>query len=368
MMHVWRPSAGDGGSDFLAALDRLTPIAESFDVTPIDLFGHLAGLAESWGPVAGVVDADSVLRQLRRRGLGAAGPSGSALAGTSNTIDIDAVVRGPIDSLGLQGEVAEAERLLAAGDAQAASKFASIVTRLEAARFLPHATIMRRRQADALQAIGRDDDAMIMRIGMAWEGLDADRPWDAGFALHDGRRPGVHESLQEATERARTAADMAVQVAKGDDLDRSVTAFDRLADNDPYLVRAAVFLCEEAIADAQPGLLLDRMDLLEAIATEASHTGDDRRADVPRASRCASPTPAGSGSTFFERFIAATLGPSWPGCTPGTLGTSPCRATGLAPRNITWRPSSVPARRKCSTRQPTGYTPGARCWPGMTIL
>lgn len=189
VMHVWRPSTGDGGSDFLAALDRLTPIAGSFGVTPIDLFGHLAGLAESWGPVAGVVDADSVLRQLRRRGLRAAGPSGSALAGTSDTIDVDAVVRGPIDSLGLQGEVAEAERLLTAGDAEAASKFASIVTRLEAARFLPHATIMRRRQADALQAIGRDDDAVIMRIGMAWEGLDADRPWDSGFALHDGRRP-----------------------------------------------------------------------------------------------------------------------------------------------------------------------------------
>ena len=191
VMHVWRPSAGDDGNDFRAALDRLTPIAESFDVTPIDLFGHLAGLAESWGPVAGVVDANSVLRQLRRRGLGAAGPSGSALAGTSDTIDVDAVVRGPIDSLGLQGEVAEAERLLAAGDAEAASKFASIVTRLEAARFLLHATMMRRRQADALQAIGRDDDAVIMRIGMAWEGLDADRPWDAGFALHDGRRAGA---------------------------------------------------------------------------------------------------------------------------------------------------------------------------------
>ncbi len=281
VMHVWRPSAGDGGSDFLAALDRLTPIAESFDVRPIDLFGHLAGLAESWGPVAGVVDADSLLRQLRRRGLRAAGPSGSALVGTSNTIDADAVVRGPIDSLGLQGEVAEAERLLAAGDAEAAIKFASIVTCLEAARFLPHATIMRRRQADALQAIGRDDDAVIMRIGMAWEGLDADRPWDWGFALHDGRRPGVQESIQEATERARAAADMAVQVAKGGDLDRFVTAFDRLAGNDPYLVRAAVFLCEEAIADAQPGLLLDRMDLLGAIATEASHTEDDH------ARRCA---------------------------------------------------------------------------------
>ena len=83
--------------------------------------------------------------------------------------------------------------------------------------------------------------------------------------------PAFKSRSREATERARAAADMAVQVAKGGDLDRFVTAFDRLADNDPYLVRAAVFLCEEAIADAQPGLLLDRMDLLDAIAAEASH-------------------------------------------------------------------------------------------------
>lgn len=68
---------------------------------------------------------------------------------------------------------------------------------------------------------------------------------------------------------------MAVHVAKGGDLGRFVTAFDRLADKDPYLVRAAVFLCEEGITDAQPGLLLDRMDLLDAIATEGSHAGDD---------------------------------------------------------------------------------------------
>lgn len=274
-MHVWRPSAGEGGSEFLAALDRLTPIAHSFDVTPIDLFGHLAGLAESWGPVAGVVDRDGVLRQLRRRGLRAAGPSGSALAGAGDKIDVDAVVRGPIDSLDLQGEVAEAERLLSAGDAGAASKFESIVTRLESARFLPHATIMRRRQADALQVIGQHDDAVIMRVGMAWDGLDAVRPWDAAFALQDGRRPGVQESITAATERVRRVADVGVQVAKGDDLDRFVTVFDESADNDPYLVRAAVFLCEEAVADAQSGLLLDRLQLLEAIASEASNKGDN---------------------------------------------------------------------------------------------
>lgn len=51
------------------------------------------------------------------------------------------------------------------------AKFAGILTRLQAARFLPHTTIMRRRQVGALQAIGRADDAVITRIGMAWEGI-----------------------------------------------------------------------------------------------------------------------------------------------------------------------------------------------------
>ncbi len=191
-LHVWHASDGDDGADYLAALDRLVPAATSFGVNPVDLFGHLAALAEGWGPVAGVVDADSVRRQLRRRGLGlrTAGTEGLQTVDPAEKVDADAVVRGPVAALELDGALDQAERLSAAGDPSAAGLFAEIANRLEEARFWPHAAIMRRRGADMLQSAGHPDAAVIRRVGLAWDHLDAVQPWEAAFALNDGRRSG----------------------------------------------------------------------------------------------------------------------------------------------------------------------------------
>jgi hypothetical protein len=107
---------------------------------------------------------------------------------------------------------------------------------------------------------------------------------------------------------------MAVQVAKGGDLERFVAAFDSLTDNDPYLVRAAVFLCQEANADAQRGLLLDRMNVLRAIATEALRTEDDLvRRCAARIQMCladaqrAVDRPSSRGSCRYPRPVVAWL-------------------------------------------------------------
>jgi hypothetical protein len=48
-LHVWRVSDGDDGADYLAALDRIAPAAASFEVSSVDLFGHLAALAPRVG-------------------------------------------------------------------------------------------------------------------------------------------------------------------------------------------------------------------------------------------------------------------------------------------------------------------------------
>ncbi|GAA1818401.1 hypothetical protein HC028_17275 [Planosporangium flavigriseum] len=273
-LHVWRVSDGDDGADYLAALDRLTPAAESFGVNPVDLFGHLASLAQGWGVVAGVVDATSIRRQLRRRGLGLRKTAGDGPVVDPHKVDADAVVRGPVAALELDGALDQAERLLAAGDPSAADLFADMANRLEEARFWPHAAIMRRREADARQSAGYSDDAVIGRVGLAWAHLDAVQPWEAGFALNDGRRPGVAERVSALAARVSKAVDAAVWVAKGSDLDGLVTAFDGLEEGDPYRERAAAFLCEEAIADARPDVMLDRRDLLEAVARTAAGHGD----------------------------------------------------------------------------------------------
>ena len=271
-LHVWRVSDGDDGADYLAALDRLVPAAESFGVNPIDLFGHLTALAQGWGVVAGVVDASSVRRQLRRRGLGLRKTADDAKVGPDE-VDADAVVRGPVAALELEGVLDQAEQALAAGDPSAADLFADIANRLEGKRFWPHAAIMRRREADARQRAGHPDDAVIGRAGLAWNHLDAVQPWEAGFALNDARRHGAAEPVGARADRVSNAADAAVWVAKGSDLDGLLIAFDALEVGDPYHERAAAFLCEQAIADVRFAFVLDRRDALESIArTAAGHS------------------------------------------------------------------------------------------------
>ncbi|MEU7618771.1 hypothetical protein AB0B27_22115 [Micromonospora rifamycinica] len=284
-LHVWRPMVEDDGEQYRAALDQLRPVADSFSVTPASLFAHLEALAKDWGPRAGVVDAASVWRQLRRRGLSGSGSSPALLDGEE--IDVDAVVRGPIEALNLRREVDAAEAWLAAGEPAAVDAFAAIAERLKEARFMPDAGVMLRRRADALQAIGQVNEAVAARVGLAWDELDRARVWEAGFALHDGRQPGPSLTLAGPIQRTQSAAEAAVQVAKGGSLGGLAVAFDCLQNEDQYVARAAVFLCEEAIADDQPQIVFDRLDALRAIAAAAADdTADAGRERAIRIQMC----------------------------------------------------------------------------------
>jgi tetratricopeptide (TPR) repeat protein len=270
-LNIWRPALSETGRDYRMSLDELQPVADGFGVTSGTLFAHLAALAEGWGPVAGVVDAGSLRRRLRRRGLRELSADSNSDASTS-TVDIDAVVRGPIKALALEDDVARAEKQLTAGDAAAIDTFARVAKKLRAARFTPHATTMTRKRADALQRAGRQDEAVRARVDLAWEELDRLRTWEAGFALHDGRKPGAKLALAAETERIQAAADAAVGVAKGGSLDRLVGAFDALVDQDRYVSRAAAFLCEEAIAAGHASVVSERLERLRRIARECKET------------------------------------------------------------------------------------------------
>ena len=264
-LHVWQVTDRDDGDEQKAALDRISATADALGVSAIGLFAHLAELAKTWGPLAGVVSAESVRRELRRRGLRHTTTDGQSEALVADGIDADAVVRGPINATEQDGALREAERLLAQGDPTAAGRFAAIAQRLDRAGYWPHAAMMRRREADALQAAGDPDDAVITRAELAWDHLDAEQPWPGGFALDDGTQPHVDVQIGEVAARVQAVAVAAVWVAKGADLDGFLRAFDALEDGDPHTVRAATFLCEEAIAADRPKLVLDRQDRLENI-------------------------------------------------------------------------------------------------------
>ncbi|MEV1172732.1 hypothetical protein [Nonomuraea sp. NPDC049784] len=256
-LHVWRVD----DADYQDALNRITPVADAFGKTAIDLFGHLTALAEDWGPFAGVVDAASVWRQLRRRGLRQRLVEGQPLA---DPVDADAVVRGPMVSLGLEEAFDEANRLLAEEEPSAARRFHEIASKLEEKGFAPHAALVRRREADALQKCGDADAAVRTRVALAWDFLDAVQPWDAGFAVSDA------SPVSEASARVLAATQAAIQLAKGGDIEQLAEAFDALADDDPYRDRAAAFLSEEAIAMAEPGIVLARQQALEDVARMSS--------------------------------------------------------------------------------------------------
>jgi hypothetical protein len=130
--------------------------------------------------------------------------------------------------------------------------------------------MMLRKRAEALEAVGRADEAIIARAGLAWEELDRAQPWEAGFALLDVVRPRHHPSLNASAERVLSAANAAVWRAKGADLALLVDAFDALHDDDPYRAHTAALLAEEAIAAEQREIVIDRLAVLRSIPEEAS--------------------------------------------------------------------------------------------------
>jgi hypothetical protein len=271
-LHVWCPSVRDEGADLRAVLDQLDPIADEYGLTAVDLFAHLEALAKTSGPAAGVVDAGWIRRRLHRRGVI---KKSSDPADVMQQIDAEAVVSGPFAALDLQADVDRAEAMLTVGDAKAIEAFGSIAERLRGTPYQHHAEMMLRKQANALQADGRDDEATIVRVGLVWDDLDRVRPWEAGFALNDGTKPGVQLAVSPTIERVLATAEAAMWRAKGSAMDDFVAAFDALTPGDLYLDRAAVFLAEEAIAADQPELIVDRLQLLRGIAADVSKSTEE---------------------------------------------------------------------------------------------
>jgi hypothetical protein len=271
-LHVWCPSVRDEGADLRRVLDQLEPIADEYGLSALDLFAHLEALAKSSGPAAGVVDTGWIRRRLHRRGVI---KKSSDAADVMQQIDAEAVVSGPFAALDLQADVDRAETMLNEGDDGAIEAFGAIAKRLQETPYSLHATIMLRKRASALQAVGRDDEATIARVGLVWDDLDRVRPWEAGFALNDGTGTGVQLALSPATDRVLATADFAVWRAKGAAIELFVLAFDALTPGDLFLDRAAVFLAEEAIAADQPELIVDRLQRLRGIAADASKGTDE---------------------------------------------------------------------------------------------
>jgi hypothetical protein len=100
------PIHDDGGQ-------RVVQVCSAAGETPLTVFEHLYAGARDWGPVAGVVDADMVRRQLRWRGLRLERSRHGDADRESERVDVEAVTRNPLAALDLQADLDAAEMLLA---------------------------------------------------------------------------------------------------------------------------------------------------------------------------------------------------------------------------------------------------------------
>jgi hypothetical protein len=123
-------------------------------------------------------------------------------------------------------------------------------------------------------------------------------------------------------------------------------------------------------AHARPDLvtrqLLDRMDLLYTIATKASHTGDDlTRRCAARIQMCL----ADASGQWID--LLREVHRHYPRPIVAWLHARYARHLALSGDGAGAQEHYLEAieracTERCSTRQRTGSTPGARCWPDMT--
>jgi hypothetical protein len=135
--------------------------------------------------------------------------------------------------------------------------------------------IMLQRRADALEAVGRVGEAILTRIGMAWDELDSSPTFDGALLALKGLPYVVDRALPESTERAYWVTYAAIRPGGSGELAEPLARFDALDDGDPYRGHAAVFLAENAIAANKPGAVLDRADLFRSIALDAARSPEE---------------------------------------------------------------------------------------------
>lgn len=209
--------------------------------------------------------------------------------------DAQALLRGPVAHLGLDGELEAADRQLDSAPDEAAAVYGSIAEQLEQTVYAPYARTLRARQAAALHAASESDAAVRVDLSSMARDLTA------------GRVFNVRRTLLKLVDK---------QVSADDALIRTVNTLGRLAEfefehsvtlddvteyldqqlpSDPSVVQAATLFAEHAIADHRPELVTQRVGLLERIAG----VGTNGERDTARLRACLADVE-GSGAAWRD--------------------------------------------------------------------
>ncbi len=184
-------------------------------------------------------------------------PMGSGGAPSESTVDADSLLRGPIEALGLNPVVEQAERIRDTSPSDAASLY-GVVSNALRDRFPGFADRYDQSRATALKRAGDHGTSHDVLMDLALRDLFAKaEPHPAQGVAHELRElDGVVDEVRRARGGALTA--FARWHEAPDALQALAEHFDELGADDPYAPHVAVLLAEAALADREFQVVLDR--------------------------------------------------------------------------------------------------------------
>ncbi|KUL53269.1 restriction endonuclease [Streptomyces sp. NRRL S-1521] len=187
--------------------------------------------------------------------------------------DAQALLRGPVAHLGLDGDLAAADQARQEHPATAAAAYGRIAEQLEQTLYRPYARALRARQAAALHAVGDHDAAVRVDMARMARDLVEDRAFEARATLIRL----VEEQVEADDALIRTVNTLGslaeFEVEHQVTLDDVAAHLDVQLDDDPSVLQAATLFAEHALAERRTELVTQRVQRFTAIA-ETSGTSD----------------------------------------------------------------------------------------------
>ncbi len=209
----------------------------------------------------------AIQQPVTQRGPGAEKPS---------TQIADAVLRGPIEALNLNSQLANADLLAETKPSNAAREYLCIAEKLSEENWPGHALMMKRRAAETLAESGDVRAAGRLLSQLFWTYLDRGADHESQTLRHElGKLSQDAADDKELSALAETAG--AAHNAVADPLDRLddlSQAVDALSHTSDIETEALVLLCELALTSEQYELIVDRTDRLREVAMRAPSVPD----------------------------------------------------------------------------------------------
>ncbi len=234
---------------------------------------RIVELAGHYAPNAAVVDRPTLRGDLAGY-LAPISPPLQAGVEDKETVDVGAVLSGPLDHLGLAADFDQAQNTASTDPAGAAALFAQVAARLVTTPYRGYAYSVRRRQAEALQNADRTDEWIGVELQIMAAALEEGMPLRANWALHRLAATSADGTplIPADSDGPRIRAVNALGAIAGFEIDHRTTlsditaALENFHPDDPYSLQTATYFAEHALAEGRPDLITGHHELLMSVA------------------------------------------------------------------------------------------------------